>query len=38
MRQDDVQAGSRYVVESCSAFFSAALILETEIFCGRDGA
>jgi hypothetical protein len=38
MRQDDVQAGARHVVESCAAFIAAALILESEIFCGSDGA
>jgi hypothetical protein len=38
MRQDDVRAGSRHVVESHPAFIAAALVLETEIFCGLDGA
>jgi len=38
MRQDDIQVGSRRVVESRTAFIAAALILETEIFRGFDGA
>jgi hypothetical protein len=38
MRQDDVQAGARHAVESRPAFIAAALIFETETFCGFDGA
>jgi hypothetical protein len=38
MRQDDVQASARHVVESRTVFIAAALTLKTEIFCGFDGA
>jgi hypothetical protein len=38
MRQDDVQAGARQAVESHPAFIAAALIFETETFCGCDCA